>query len=463
MTTEQCVAFLQKKSTTNGDSVFSHLSQLIQFLVATKPDSAVDLLELSLLLKQTRFIPEEGPKVPRSWKFHAKEKFVKHHPDRKPPPLESQEQNGDEEETKEENDPAYSAENYLYDSIFFEAVGMGLGRAENYQVVLAMRQLASTKMVLKMRFFGKFFGIKSNYYVFETTSKSVSLEEAAKLPSYGVEAIPKENGIGPNGHTYWVCSRPGAEFYRLPDVTPLQIKTARQIKKFLTGDLKAEVSAFPVFPGLEENYLRAQIARISATTELAIKGFYKGGAGGGNLEKSEEYAPLGFAELKTLENWVHKNQYLNLQGRTALYVPEKKEEEGEEGGGEEKEEKPPSPEETEVIPERLTSVDTDAELMEGWKQWSFITSSTHKNLKHQVIGLRSILWPGAFTVVTPTGFSNVYIGWGRKLRHYVPPLPPPVMKEFEGLGPERRDLPPIPKPPEPVNVEGEGEEAPPAE
>ena len=38
--------------------------------------------------------------------------------------------------------------------------------------------------------------------------------------------------------------------------------------------MKAEVSAYPPFPGVEKNYLRAQIARISATTVLAPKDYF---------------------------------------------------------------------------------------------------------------------------------------------------------------------------------------------
>jgi hypothetical protein len=47
---------------------------------------------------------------------------------------------------------------------------------------------------------------------------------------------------------------------QLPNVTPAQIKAARTIKKFLTGKLDAHVSTYPVFPGTEGSYLRAQVS-----------------------------------------------------------------------------------------------------------------------------------------------------------------------------------------------------------
>ena len=57
-------------------------------------------------------------------------------------------------------------------------------------------------------------------------------------PEFGrpVDPIPKEIE-GTNAYLYWACTRLGEEFMRLPDVTPLQIKTARALTKFLTGNL----------------------------------------------------------------------------------------------------------------------------------------------------------------------------------------------------------------------------------
>lgn len=56
----------------------------------------------------------------------------------------------------------------------------------------------------------------------------------------------------------------GDEWIQLPDVTPKQIRVARQIYKALTGYLDHPIITYPDFPGCEKNYLRAQIARITA-------------------------------------------------------------------------------------------------------------------------------------------------------------------------------------------------------
>lgn len=67
----------------------------------------------------------------------------------------------------------------------------------------------------------------------------------------------------------------GESWVKLPQVTPAQITIARDIKKLFTGDLKAPVTTFPPFPGTESNYLRTQIARITATTHISPSGYFQ--------------------------------------------------------------------------------------------------------------------------------------------------------------------------------------------
>ncbi len=78
------------------------------------------------------------------------------------------------------------------------------------------------------------------------------------LPTAEGEA-PTEWGAGSNGYIYFCCSYLGGPMSQLPHVTPKQVKVARSIKKLLTGRLSSQVSAYPVFPGTEANYLRAQV------------------------------------------------------------------------------------------------------------------------------------------------------------------------------------------------------------
>ena len=67
----------------------------------------------------------------------------------------------------------------------------------------------------------------------------------------------------------------GAPWVKLPIVTPAQLFQARLIRHFFTGDLNQEIQSYPAYPGTEKNYLRAQIARISAATQVSPAGKFK--------------------------------------------------------------------------------------------------------------------------------------------------------------------------------------------
>ena len=60
-------------------------------------------------------------------------------------------------------------------------------------------------------------------------------------------------------------------------MTPAQISTAKVIRKVFTGDLDAEIISYPPFPGTERNYLRAQVARIAAGTQISPSNYYTTG------------------------------------------------------------------------------------------------------------------------------------------------------------------------------------------
>lgn len=72
-----------------------------------------------------------------------------------------------------------------------------------------------------------------------------------------------------------MCFLAGAPWVKLPIVTPAQLFQARLIRHFFSGDLNKEIISYPAYPGTEKNYLRAQIARISATTHVSPAGKFK--------------------------------------------------------------------------------------------------------------------------------------------------------------------------------------------
>lgn len=135
----------------------------------------------------------------------------------------------------------------------------------------------------------------------EEIKPSKRRDEAASLPqrpSQPQRDIPAENsGSGLNRKTYFVCNNLGDEWIELPKVTPQQIQASRKIRKYFTGDLKAEVYAWPIFPGMEKHYLRAIIARITAGTYVSPIGYYRIGAGDDEEEEEADEEENGKKEI----------------------------------------------------------------------------------------------------------------------------------------------------------------------
>ncbi|KAK9828684.1 hypothetical protein WJX72_001516 [[Myrmecia] bisecta] len=435
---QEAVAFLQKTGSTGGNSVYEHLTKVVWKILQERPADAVDLLETSYLAKQTNFEAKQPTaplltqeQVEKSYSKAAAKLFGN-------PDVPTDSETGEPVESEAANE--YECENVMGDAAMFDAVGAGLGRTEMYGIMLAVKQLGETPAlgVATVRFFGKVLGTHADYYVFETTLKEPVEEEEEAL---GPNDVPMEKGSGSNGYVYFVCNQLGGPLSRLPSVKPTHIKKARQLKKFVTGKLDAPVSAYPPFPGTEAHFLRAQIARIAATTVLCPVGYFNAGEEGA-LEKAEEFTPQPAAEMGSAASWSHRYPHLKKQGRCALFVKEAEE------GAEEKE---PTEEESEAGPEALSTLDKDAEVA-GGEGWSPVFSSSNQNVKFQVAGVRSNLWPGALAVTSGAAFSNIYVGWGIKNAPFVPMPPPPVATEYDQALVESKDLPVRPEP-----------EAPPAE
>lgn len=87
--------------------------------------------------------------------------------------------------------------------------------------------------------------------------------------------IPIEpHGTGVNQYTYFATTSPGLPWMKLPDAKPATISQARKIRSLCTGCLSSEIDGFSPYFGLERDYLRAQIARITATTHISPAGYF---------------------------------------------------------------------------------------------------------------------------------------------------------------------------------------------
>ncbi|XP_004674154.1 PREDICTED: radial spoke head protein 4 homolog A [Condylura cristata] len=466
-------AYLLKTSSSSGLNLYDHLSNMLTRILDERPENAVDIIEnISQDVKMAHFskkldtLQNENEMLP-AYEIAEKQKALF---------LQGNLEGADQE--LEEEIVENCLPNVMESAFYFEQAGVGLGTDETYRIFLALKQLTDTHPIHKCRFWGKILGMEMNYIVAEVEFREGEDEEEVEeedvveerdngeseageddedeLPRSfhkAPQAIPKEESrMGTNKYVYFVCNEPGRPWVKLPSVTPAQIVIARKIKKFFTGRLDAPIISYPPFPGNESNYLRAQIARISAGTHVSPLGFYQFGEEEGEEEEEVESGRDSFEEnpdfegiqvvdlVESLSNWVHHVQHILPQGRCNWFNPiQKSEEEEEEEDEEEEEKEDPDYFEQEVGPPLLTPISEDLEI-QNIPPWTTRLSS---NLipQYAIAVLRSNLWPGAYAFSNGKKFENFYVGWGHKYSpdNYTPPAPPAVQQEYPS-GPEITEM-----------------------
>ena len=415
----------------NGVSVYSHITDVLARILAGKPADALDVFEsVSLEAKAGHFTPasatapEASPDAESASAWQTATSTLLAAPSA---------------DAEAEEDAELKIPNVTEEMGFFEMAGVGVSREEAHRVFVSMHKLQQGKKLSSVRFFGKVLGTAKDYYVAE--GKYVE-DPAAEEPEEGAPPPPvpiEERGTGCNTFTYFVTTDVSEPWVELPQVTPAQIAAAMAIRKFVTGDLSADVRAYPPFPGKEKEYLRAQIARIWAETSLAPKGkFALDAEDPGDLpfgvkpsvdDEGNPTAQLAAADLLAVPNW--SKQYMGVLGIGRCTNPpkEEEEEEGEEGAS-----KPKGPE-----PEAEVAALTPA----ADAQWS-AQLYTLLGGGSAVAVARSLVWPGAYSAaVQKEGkFANLYIGYGQASlpAPFAPPPPPPIEAEPDDLA-EQVDMP----------------------
>lgn len=466
-------AYLLQTSSKSGLNLYDHLSNMLSKILDERPENAVDIIEnISQDVKMAHFskkldtLQNENEMLP-TYEIAEKQKALF---------LQGNLEGADQE--LEDEIAENSLPNVMESAFYFDQAGVGLGTDETYRIYLALKQLTDTHPIQRCRFWGKIFGLEMNYIVAEVEFREGEDEEEVEeedvieqrdngdsegeegdedeLPRSSYKApqvIPREESrTGANKYVYFVCNEPGRPWVKLPPVTPAQIVIARKIKKFFTGQLDHPIVSYPIFPGNESNYLRAQIARISAGTHVSPLGFYQFGEEEGEEEQEVEGRREYFEEnpdfegiqvidlVESLSNWVHHVQHILPQGRCNWFNPVQKIEEEEEEDDEEKEEEKEEPDYIEEVgPPLLTPISEDLEI-QNIPPWTTRLSS-NVIPQYAIAILRSNLWPGAYAFCNGKKFENLYIGWGHKYSpdSYTPPVPPPVCQEYP-RGPEITEM-----------------------
>lgn len=129
-------------------------------------------------------------------------------------------------------------------------------------------------------------------------------------------------GNGVNTHVYWVTNNLLNDWIQLPECKPEHIAFSRLIKHVMIGDLNASINSNPPFPGKERHFLRAQLARIFAATQISPKGVYEMDEETNKMKFAEEFAVPSTEELKSLEAWGNTQASILKVGRTSHQAPE---------------------------------------------------------------------------------------------------------------------------------------------
>lgn len=117
--------------------------------------------------------------------------------------------------------------------------------------------MAEKTTAQNLRFFGKIWGSKSDYYVVEATGAGGEEEGGEEGGDAEPEAGMEAPGTGVNKFTYFVAPSSLTEWTKLPDLSPSDIAASRQVKVAFTGDLNREIYTNPHFFGQEKHYLRS--------------------------------------------------------------------------------------------------------------------------------------------------------------------------------------------------------------
>ncbi|MES1907289.1 MAG: hypothetical protein MHM6MM_000441 [Cercozoa sp. M6MM] len=402
-----------------GQSVYSHLVSLVAALnKQVEPVSLQDFENFSVAVKQrdekllsSAF--DELPEAPMDNAFALKQISAEQALFRQEVVDATEEEDNLEKEDAESEITSNIAD-CLEEHSLLRWAGIQMSERESFAAYLSLERLArDTDNLAEVRLFGRVQGLRSDYWVAQ--AKLTEYPEADELLSCKAEA----SGVGANEDVFFVTSNlRGDAWTRLPDVSPEQIKLARKIRVRFTGDLEAELGSYPRFPWSEKVYLRAQLARLSASTTVAPAGQFEvtqdEEAESENLQPTENWEfPLA-AELCSPDKWVHKTRNMLLQGRLVKYEKPEAEEE-EDGDKTDEQEHEPTEEELEEPKPLLTNLEEDT--FDGLSSvWTFDAQPRFKNrpLPNSVAILRSNTWVGVTVVAKAGRVVHFYDGNGLK-------------------------------------------------
>jgi hypothetical protein len=251
----------------------------------------------------------------------------------------------------------------------------------------------------------------------------------------------KRGEDGVNQFVYFVTNDLTGEWVELPDVKPSLLIASRKIRYIFSGNLKKTIVTNPHFPGTEGDLLRCQIARITHGTTIAasINNYtFDKDAPFKPLELNEEAKKFQTNDYLNMRNWIHYFPGVLKEGRISHFEREPPE-------GVDAEEFMNKIKKADPFDTRMQSIADDKPILSvnpnvkisAWKMQYFYDDKIYihpeivndpeetdpSNLKdttvnYTIICLRSLRWPGAYTIRLKGQNYNIYFGWGQKFAEY---------------------------------------------
>ena len=315
----------------------------------------------------------------------------------------------------------------------FNQAGIELGEYGSLILSKSLKQLAAQTEARSLRFWGKIAGTVKDYFIVEVFEPKNLGEDTRE----GGEA----RGVGVNEYTYFVANQAHGPWTALPDLNPEDLETARQIKLSFTGQLDRQIITNPFYFKQEQNYLRAQIARIHHATKLVPAGRHK-------ITEREEKSELPFEvepnvpddpeaqiptptaeQMSQKDQWVHYAKNILKNNKTSHTLNEEVEDRDKEVDrvlG------------LDPYEPRLKPITLDKACKGNYPAWILRTygdtmkyamaNPLHGAKQYSVVVVKSTVWPGALSYFWQGQWGELYMGDGQKHEDvtYFPVQPPQI-------------------------------------
>ena len=185
--------------------------------------------------------------------------------------------------------------------------GISWKTEEQLLLALAIKNLAKEHNLNEARFFGVIYGTVKDYYVIEAKET----DEVLTGLDPALAAI--------NTHAFFVANSVLGPWSKLPTLSIDVLVKSRAIRRLFSGNLETTLGFYPPLANAAKNkekfLLRAQLARISASTVIAPASFYN--IADETVSRVDPSPNIDVLAQKAAAKWIHIRGYLYPSGTKA--------------------------------------------------------------------------------------------------------------------------------------------------